>query len=316
MEALDDLYAALEYSRERCYLLAQEARDLLTGVALTAGDFDGTLGGMYGHMDGSSSLGNQELLLLLRQLIALLEAGGPFVLSSDLLNIVQGGDVHIHGANVQQPVQRTVAAPLVMAAPPPQPQVATVQYVTTSAYVDESGPNVRALLNPDELHMPMSNADEMNNKMRDLLTKQMYEAAKLESDLHDGAVQDVNTTINEFNGKKQAIARDLATDMQRQLAAANTEADREKIMAEYAQNLSKMTEALEQQKQQQLKALRERLLERRRKSRKELHRTHITEAKALGFSADVVPDLSLASHDEMERDTQVCNTGDLAIYLS
>ena len=87
----------------------------------------------------------------------------------------------------------------------------------------------RALVNPDKLHMPMSNATEMNDKIRDLLTKQIYEAAKLESDLHAQECDDISRTINEFDNKKQAIARDLSTDLQKQLAKAKSPAVREKL---------------------------------------------------------------------------------------
>lgn len=85
------------------------------------------------------------------------------------------------------------------------------------------------MLNPDKLHMPMSSASEMNDKIRDLLTKQIYEAAKLESDLHAQESQDISNTINEFDNKKKSVARDLAVDLQKQLAKAKTPAEQEKL---------------------------------------------------------------------------------------
>ena len=139
MEILDDQFAALEYAREMCELLAQEACSMLRGFVMIAGDYNTVLGGMYGHVDISSLSANQELMSLLRQLIGLLESGQPFMLSSDLLNIMQGGDMYIHTAPIQattQPVQ--MASPL-----PPRPQQATLKYVKSSAYADKNMPNVR-----------------------------------------------------------------------------------------------------------------------------------------------------------------------------
>ena len=44
----------------------------------------------------------QELIPLLRQLISMLENGGPFVLSADTLNIIEGGDLNIYGPGRSQ----------------------------------------------------------------------------------------------------------------------------------------------------------------------------------------------------------------------
>ena len=58
------------------------------------------------------------------------------------------------------------------------------------------------------------------------------------------------------------------------MASAKTDAEREKIMLEYANNLQKLTDALEKQKQQQLNALRQELLDRRRQRKKVITFTH------------------------------------------
>ena len=49
METLDRAHSALEYQRQRNELLTLEARDVLSGAALVAGDFDCVLGGVYGE---------------------------------------------------------------------------------------------------------------------------------------------------------------------------------------------------------------------------------------------------------------------------
>ena len=91
----------------------------------------------------------------------------------------------------------------------------------------------RSLVNPDKLHMPMSSASEMNEKIRDLLTKQVYEVAKLESDLHAQECSELSNTINQYDRKKQDIANQLSVDLQKQLAKAKTPYDCEKLLGTY-----------------------------------------------------------------------------------
>lgn len=65
------------------------------------GSYDCSLSGVYGEMNLSSSASDQELVPLLKQLIAMLDYNAPFVLSSDLITNLnthqylqqqQGGD--------------------------------------------------------------------------------------------------------------------------------------------------------------------------------------------------------------------------------
>ena len=80
--------------------------------------------------------------------------------------------------------------------------------------------------------------------------------------------------MQEFEQKKTGVAADLTSDMQKQMASAKTDAEREKIMLAYANNLQKLTDALEKQKQQQLNTLRQELLDRRRQRKKVITFTH------------------------------------------
>ena len=77
--------------------------------------------------------------------------------------------------------------------------------------------------------------------------------------------------MQEFEQKKAGVAADLTSDMQKQMASAKTDAEREKIMLAYANNLQKLTDALEKQKQQQLNTLRQELLDRRRQRKKVIY---------------------------------------------
>ena len=50
MEILDKTHSSLEYARQRNELLTLEAKDVLNGAALVAGDFDCMLSGVYGEL--------------------------------------------------------------------------------------------------------------------------------------------------------------------------------------------------------------------------------------------------------------------------
>ena len=63
------------------------------------------------------------------------------------------------------------------------------------------------------------------------------------------------------------------------LRSAKTEEERERIMMDYAANMSRLNDALEKQKQQQLAECRRKMVDRRRSRRKELHNAHIAEAQ-------------------------------------
>ena len=69
------------------------------------GSYDCSIGGIYGELNLTSSSSDQELIPLLKQLIAMLESGSQFVLSSDLLSGMGGQHLHLH-AGGQQPVQQ------------------------------------------------------------------------------------------------------------------------------------------------------------------------------------------------------------------
>ena len=48
MESLDNAHSTLEYFRQKNELLTLEARAVLSGAALVAGDYDCVLAGVYG----------------------------------------------------------------------------------------------------------------------------------------------------------------------------------------------------------------------------------------------------------------------------
>ena len=62
----------------------------------------------------------------------------------------------------------------------------------------------------------------------------------------------INETHQEFTEKKSDLLRDVAEDLKSKMKKAKTDEEREKIMLNYAENLQKLTDNLEQQKQKQL----------------------------------------------------------------
>ena len=315
MEMLDEHHATLQYARERSEILALEAKAVLTGNLAIAGDYDCTLVGIYGDLDLSLQQGaiNEEMVPLLKQLIALLESGQSFVMAPAITNVnIHKGMLNITGANVIKPA---VAKQVMGAAPTtagPRPVAVTttrlVQHdagqTTTVVTPDDSLNSDIIVIDPEKLKpssAPM-NDSERQSRIRDLATKQMYEAAKLENNLRSGEIKSTNDVLDGAEAKKRGVTRDLTHDLKTKLSAASSQTERDKIMLEYSSNLQKLTDALEKQKQGQLRKLRAELLEKRRKGKKDLHQAHVTEAGSLGMPADVVPNIVVPTHAELEHD--------------
>ena len=315
IENVDEQHSSLEYAREFSELCLAEAKVVLTRSALLAGDYDAQLTGVYGDAD---STGNQdsELIPLLRQLIAMLESGGPFYLSSELLNLLQQGqagdstshvtNINIHGqqggsgkqgSGQQQQQQQK----------PPQPKKTSSKLVKSSDRdgKDPSSSSSQVIVIGDMSRVQSSGTmseQEMTDKKKYLFEKQAYEAAKLENDLHSEEVENLEEIIKDFEKKKDDLKDEVAKDFAAKLAQAKNDQEKEKIMVEYANNMSKLNAALEKEKQKQMADMREKLLERRRQRKKNLHHQHIAEAQKEGVAADEVPDITLQSRDDMMHD--------------
>ena len=312
MEMLDEHHATLEYARERSEILALEAKSVLTSSLSIAGDYDCTLVGVYGDLDLSLQSGgcNEEMIPLLKQLIALLESGQMFggtpAAPSTNVNIYQGDLKVTQPAIPRQVLDAAPGAAGIQPVP-----VTTTQLVQrdaghmTSTVMQKDSLNADIIvIDPDKLKptaAPLSDA-ERQARTRDLMTKQMYEAAKLENNLRSNEIKSTNGILEEAESKKKGVTRDLTRDLRVKLGKATSQSERDAIMLEYSSNLQKLTDALEKQKQSQLRKLREQLLERRRKGKKELHQGHITEAASLGMPPDVVPNIIVPKHADMEHD--------------
>ena len=303
MENLDEKHAALEYTRERNELLTVEAKVVLMNSAVLAGDYDVVLSGIYGAYHLMNSSADNELVPMLKQLIAMLESGGPFLLSSDLLTIInQDGDQNIRRAASNMAEQGQLKVSTVKTGDQSRglEQEQLVQNSTTGGAIRTAG---RVVANTKDLFGTIGNGEQSKkNQEKSLFEKQTFEAAKLENELRSSEIDKINATIEEFEQKKEFIVKDLQAELKKKLRDAKNEEEREAIMLTYAQDMQKLTDGIERQKQAQLEELRKRLLERRRQAKKEMHRNHIGEAKSMNLKPDVVPDMAIPTHSELDKD--------------
>ena len=309
-EALDEEHSDLEYIRERNQLRMLEAKSLLSGILTIAGDYDCILGGVYGETNLSTESTSHEMIPLLKQLLAMLENGVPFVMTPQLMNRLQGGDSDIYQGDLMvgsagMPQGQKTGQQMKLAKA--QPQVES-QHVIETTLVQRAPMGDTVAMNPLDSSViidPSKLKHDNLEHVRALITKQTYEAAKLENDLKSNEIHSMNDIINDYEQRKQGMINDVAKDMHKRQAKATTDEEKEAVMMEYANNVQKLTEALEKQKQQQLAALQKTLLEKRRKDKKDLHRAHIAEAKAEGMDVSLVPSITVPMHDQMEKDLRM-----------
>ncbi|KAH3750553.1 hypothetical protein DPMN_185080 [Dreissena polymorpha] len=317
VENLDEAHSALEYARQRSELCCQEAKVVLTHSALLAGDYDAQLSGVYGDAATTETEKDSELVPLLKQLIAMLESGGPFYLSSELLNVIKnaagGSNVHtsnVHNINIggedgnkgrqggsslrvskdddSGKDKKKVKAALVKSAKEDKNEKKRSKSEKEAGDLQgKSGANSEAA---------------WKELVRKLFERQAYEAAKLENDLKSDEINGMQDIINETERKKKNMMNEAREDLRQKLEKCDTEKERDKLMADYAVNLQKVNDAFDKQKNQQLETLRKKLLESRRTRRKDLYRKHCEEAQAQGVGIDSVPDVNIPGYDDLMRD--------------
>ena len=317
MHGLDEAHSALEYARERSELCATEAKMVLTHEALLAGDFDCQLSGVYGDVENTGEK-DSELIPLLKQLIAMLESGGPFTLSSELLNLInsgkniagsqnttnitnmgqgqgQDGD---RGSNNQDKDKNGKD----LDKKSKKKDKEEVKHVTSSMGGTVIGTGGQHSSVDDGNIFGGKNQGTQAELQRAMFEKQAYEAAKLENDLKRSELDTINDTLDECEKNKQRAIDEAKADLERKLAKVKTEQEQEKVMMDYATNMQKLNESFEKNKQKQLDTLRQKLLEHRRQGKKDLHRKHIGEAQAQGLPADSVPSVQNQSYEELMKD--------------
>lgn len=317
MHGLDEAHSGLEYARERSELCATEAKLVLTHEALLAGDYDCQLSGVYGDVENSGEK-DSELIPLLKQLIAMLESGGPFYLSSELLNLINAGKniagsqntTNItnmgqgQGQDGQLYKQDQDKKDGKDSKKSKKKDKEETKYVTSSIGGTTIAPGKTG---------QTSSVDDGNifggkthgtqaELQRAMFEKQAYEAAKLENDLKRTELDSINDTLDECEKKKQRSIEEAKADLEKKLSKVKSEQERDKVMVDYANNMQKLNESFEKNKQNQLDTLRQKLLEQRRQKKKDLHRKHIGEAQGQGLPVDSVPSIQNPSHEELMLD--------------
>lgn len=308
MHGLDEAHSALEYARERSELCATESKLVLTHEALLAGDYDCQLSGVYGDVENTGEK-DSELIPLLKQLIAMLESGGPFTLSSELLNLInagtniagsqnttnitnmgQGSDGDKHKQEQDSDSKKSK-----------KKEKEVVKNVTSSMGGTKTGPGGKTSVEDGNI-FGGKNQGSQAELQRAMFEKQAYEAAKLENDLKRKELDSINDTLDECEKNKKKAIDDAKADLEKKLSKVKSEQEREKVMMDYANNMQKLTESFEKNKQKQLDTLRQKLLEQRRQRKKDLHRKHIGEAQGQGLPVDSVPSPQNQSYEELMKD--------------
>ena len=313
MEALDQCHATLEYARQKSELCATESKVCLTRSALLAGDYDAQLSGAYGFGKTVDD-GDSELVPLLRQLIAMLQSGGPFYLSPELLNLINVGgasSTNITNINVtgqqsaggetggQGQGQGEVKGSRTQGKTKVQ-QTQLVQSGTGDYRQTDPAPSVTVIGDPAKLQPTGSKTGDEMQKY--LFEKQAYEAAQLENELKSGEIDNVNEILKEFDDKKRETVGEISEDTEIKLETAKTDEEKDKVVTEHAARMQKLDDAIEKQKQQQLAAMRRKLADLRRQRKKDLHRRHVQEAEARNVSPQLVPTQDSKKFEDMVRD--------------
>lgn len=311
VEQLDEAHSALEYARQRSELCCQEAKVVLTHSSLLAGDYDAQLSGVYGDVDMGQSQQDSELVPLLKQLIAMLESGGPFYLSSELLNVIKnaagGSNVHnIHNVNMGNQTGPSGSG-RDRSKEDEESDRSKDRKKMKAALVKASKDKQNKDKSKDKSHKVGSSggadsAEQWKELVRKLFERQAYEAAKLENDLKSEEMNTIQDTLDDCERKKKNMMDEAREDLRQKLEKCDTVKEKDRLMAEYATNLQKVNDAFDKQKQQQLEKLRQKLLENRRSRKKELYRKHCAQAEEQGVGIDMVPDVNLPSYDELMRD--------------
>lgn len=310
VEQLDEAHSALEYARQRSELCCQEAKVVLTHSSLLAGDYDAQLSGVYGDADMGQAEQDSELVPLLKQLIAMLESGGPFYLSSELLNVIRSA---AGGANVHNVHNVNIGAQAGMSGVSKERKDGEDEHSRnrkkTKASLEKAskdkdtgkgkGKGRDASLVAASVSDPAAQWKEL---VRKLFERQAYEAAKLENDLKTEEMSLIQDTLDDCERKKKNMMDEAREDLRQKLEKCETVKEKDRLMAEYATNLQKVNDAFDKQKTQQLESLRKKLLENRRSRKKELYRKHCAEAEEQGLGVESVPDVNLPSYDELMRD--------------
>lgn len=254
MEALDSAHSSCEYAREHSELCSREAKIVLVRAELIAGDYDCQLSGVYGDVDSQSG-SDSELIPLLKQLIAMLESGGPFYLSPDLLNLInqgQGGNTqNVNNINITGAAGAGGQGQLGQGqGQPGEGSSGKGGKGQTGGVVKEtlvkSGGDTTTIVGmggDSNINGALGGKGQSSGQQTDLeksramFEKQAYEAAKLENDLKKSEIDEINQTVDEYEDKKSDSTKNAESELMKRLQKAKTAAEKEKLMMDHAKDI-------------------------------------------------------------------------------
>ncbi|XP_070551144.1 golgin subfamily A member 6-like protein 25 isoform X1 [Ptychodera flava] len=303
-EQLDEDHSALEYARERSELLGLEAKVVLTNAAMLAGDYDATIPGVYGEDNIPSASSNKEIIPLLKQLLAMLERGAHFTLmlggegqgdtnininrggatSPDLGRNIVRGDINL--LNVSKSGDK-VTSPLLQSSPDSD---------------DRKLRDGKSKLQVQQGPGSMMTDAERTRLAKTLAEKHTIEIVNLENETSNDEIKDINAIIQDSEKKKEQGLKQMQKELREKLSRAKSDDERARIIAEYADQVQRLSEKLEKEKQEQLTRLRQQMRDRRKRRKEDLHRQQVAEAKREGLTEDNVPEMTNPTDDELDSD--------------
>ncbi|EDV28435.1 uncharacterized protein TRIADDRAFT_51343 [Trichoplax adhaerens] len=330
---LDENIAALEYTRAKADLCAAEAKTLLSGACILAGDYDASISGAYGD-NVSSPSSNREIIPLLEHLIKLIEENGikQYVTTNNIVSDgmqqipqSQGGTLTIQNMHAASPITgfspagqnvtlNTTLLPII-GQPTGQQQVGTISTVpaynqqTNVAAVSHSGAAIGATVVKGNGVVGLSsisavsqaapsNLNKKETKQK-LHEKHLQESAELEENLRANEIFVINQVLSECNKKKEEAIAKIKEELRDALKSASTDEERQQIIEEHAKKIEKINNAHEKEKQERLKKIRKELSDIRIRRKKELQQRHRNEAIIAGVDGieTEIPSESEADHD-------------------
>ena len=318
---LDEHIAALEFTRAMADLCAVEAKTLLSGACILAGDYDASLSGAYGDNISSPS-SNREIIPLLEHLIKLIEENGikQYVTTTNItsdgkpqLPPSQGGILTVQNIHTASPLTgfspigqnvtlNTTVSPttIQLGQPTIQHQLGTAtttvpnygQQLGSGSTVSHSGAPIGSTVIAGNAAVGLtsisaissSSPSNLNKKevTQKLHEKQIQESAELEEELRANEIFVITQVINECNKKKEDAIEKVKEELREALKSAKTDEERQQILEDHAKKIERINKVHENEKQERLKKVRKELSDIRIRRKKELQQRHRNEAIVAG----------------------------------
>ena len=319
LSSIDLEFAAMGYVRELADLCLQEAKEVLTGHAHLAGDYDTSVSGFFDR-DLASDGSNRELVPLLEKLIELMESGGTGALASAVqsgtLPLLHGTSVGakpvarragvMPGTAVQQvsrgraPVPEKIETVTAGVGSEPVPSLVVPTFEITETDSSAVRTEIQSPIADGLLHVDYS--PRQKEAAKNLTEKHTIELVKLENELRADGRSKFNEVLEKVAKEKLTTLEESKETLREQLRLAETDSDVETVLVTHAQRLQSIADRLDQQKREKLESVKEQLSKNRLVKKRELQKTHVTEAEAEGLGIDTVVDGALPSQSEVNEE--------------